>query len=224
MSDVVLIAGGFHGGWYFDPIVGDLVAAGHQVVAPTLPGLDPGTAVIAPINLSTHIDAVRRIITENALEDVVLVGHSYAGAVITGVAALEPARISRLIHLDTVIPESGQSVWELVSPDIQSALLRACDDGLTVLPDPNLIAIDPRVVPHPIATFLQRLHFDAATLTMPKHYFSAEQGPYTNVYRDLIDSEGWECTSSSLGHDLLRDAPRAVADYLLERIPARRSR
>jgi hypothetical protein len=123
--------------------------------------------------------------------------------------------------LDSVIPLSGQSVWELVSPEIQSGLLSACDDGFTVVPDPGLKAIDPRVVAHPIATFLQRLHFDEKSLSMPKSYFSAADGPYTNVYRSLVGTEGWECTSHPFGHDLLREAPQAVLEYLLARMPAR---
>jgi pimeloyl-ACP methyl ester carboxylesterase len=217
MADIVLIAGGFHGGWYFDPIVDDLVTAGHRVVAPTLPGLEPDASPETPVNLKTHIDAVLNVISQEGLEDVVLVGHSYAGAVITGVAAIIPTNISQLIHLDTVIPQSGQNVWELVSTEIQSALLSACDDGFTVIPDPGLVAIDPRVVAHPIASFLQRLHFDAELLTMPKSYFSAQQGPYTNVYRTLLGQEGWECTSHPYGHDLLREAPEVVSAYLLDR-------
>ena len=218
MADIVLVAGGFHGGWYFDPIIEGLEAAGHRVAAPTLPGLEPDARADVPVNLDTHIEAVRAVIAQRQSEDVVLVGHSYAGAVITGVAALDPASVSQLIHLDSVIPLSGQSVLELVSPEIQAALLSACDDGFTVEPDPGLKALDPRVVAHPIATFLQRLHFDEDSLTMPKSYFSAAEGPYTNVYRALVDTDGWECTSHPFGHDLLREAPDAVLDYLLARV------
>jgi pimeloyl-ACP methyl ester carboxylesterase len=219
MADIVLVAGGFHGGWYFDPIIEGLEAAGHRVVAPTLPGLEPDARADALVNLDTHINAVREVIVDQGLRKVVLVGHSYAGAVITGVAALAPDEISQLIHLDSVIPLSGQSVWDLVSAEIQASLLGACDDGFTVVPDPGLVAVDPRVVAHPIATFLQRLHFDDSTLSMPKSYFSAEQGPYTNVYRELVGTAGWDCTSHPFGHDLLREAPEAVLDYLLSRVP-----
>ena len=218
MADIVLVAGGFHGGWYFDPIIEGLEAAGHRVAAPTLPGLEPDARADVPVNLDTHIEAVRAVIAQRQSEDVVLVGHSYAGAVITGVAALDPASVSQLIHLDSVIPLSGQSVLELVSPEIQAALLSACDDGFTVDPDPGLKALDPRVVAHPIATFLQRLHFDEAMLTMPKSYFSAAEGPYTNVYRERLGTDGWECTSHPFGHDLLREAPDAVLEYLLARV------
>jgi pimeloyl-ACP methyl ester carboxylesterase len=220
MADIVLVPGGFHGGWYFDPIVGDLVAAGHRVSAVTLPGLEPGARADEPVNLDTHVAAVRTVIREHGFEDVVLVGHSYAGAVITGVAALMPDEVSHLIHLDTVIPRPGQSVWEQVSTEIQSALLGACDDGFTVIPDPGLAEVDPRVVAHPIATFLQRLHFDEAALTMPKSYFSAAEGPYTDVYRTRVDEPGWECTTHPYGHDLLREAPAAVSAYVLERVAA----
>jgi pimeloyl-ACP methyl ester carboxylesterase len=218
MADIVLIAGGFHGGWYFAPIVGGLEAAGHRVVAPTLPGLEPGAHADLPVNLDTHIAAVREVLVEEGLEHVVLVGHSYAGAVITGVAAADPGRIAHLIHLDSVIPAPGESVWEQVSAEIQAALLGACNDGFRVDPDPGLAAVDPRVVPHPIATFLQRLHFDPTVLSMPKSYFSAADGPYTDVYRSLADLQGWECTSHPYGHDLLREAPEAVLEYLLSRV------
>jgi pimeloyl-ACP methyl ester carboxylesterase len=219
MADVVLVAGGFHGGWYFDPIVDRLEAAGHRVAAPTLPGLEPSAPADALVNLDTHIRAVLEIIERERMTDVVLVGHSYGGAVITGAAARAPETVSRLIHLDSVFPRSGQSVWELVSQEIQAALLGACDDGFRVDPDPGLVAVDPRVVSHPIATFLQRLHFDEDSLTMPKSYASAEQGPYTNVYREVLNAPGWDCISLPYGHDLLREAPEVVADFILERVP-----
>jgi pimeloyl-ACP methyl ester carboxylesterase len=221
MADIVLVAGGFHGGWYFDPIVTRLEAAGHRVSAPTLPGLDPRAPVDALVNLDSHIDAVREVIVQQEMENVVLVGHSYGGTVITGAAALAPESIAQLIHLDTVFPRSGQSVLELVSAEIQSSIFGACDDGFMVLPDPGLLAMDPRVVAHPIATFLQRLHYDEQSLTMPKSYASAEQGPYTNVYRSVLGAPGWDCASLPYGHDLVREAPEVVADFILERVPVR---
>ncbi|MEY4000278.1 MAG: hypothetical protein RLZZ626_633, partial [Actinomycetota bacterium] len=71
MTNVILVAGTAHGGWYFDPLIPTLTAGGHRVFAPTLSGLDPNTKVSTPINLDTHATDILRIIEENALDEVV---------------------------------------------------------------------------------------------------------------------------------------------------------
>ena len=96
MANIILVAGTFHGGWYWDPILPTLKEAGHNVFTPTLSGLKEENEH-KPINLETHIEDVLKIIEDNLLADVILLGWSYAGMVITGVADRARTKIQKLI-------------------------------------------------------------------------------------------------------------------------------
>lgn len=85
----VLVHGGWHGGWCWKKLTSLLAAAGHTVHTPTLTGLDDRAHLLTPeVNLDTHIEDVRALLFYEDLHDVVLVGHSYGGMVIAGVAPL----------------------------------------------------------------------------------------------------------------------------------------
>src|SRR6476660_1698835 len=97
MTAFVLVHGAWHGGWCWKRVTPLLRAAGHEVFAPTLTGLGERAHLASRgINLDTHINDVVMLMEAEELEDVVLVGHSYAGMVITGVADRAPQRIRRL--------------------------------------------------------------------------------------------------------------------------------
>lgn len=100
--------GGYLGGKIWDSIIPTLEAHNYGVFAPTL--RDGHRS-----NLSRHIDQICTLMTENDLKDVILVGHSYGGIIITGVAAKMPERISRLVYLDAALPETGQSLFDVIS-------------------------------------------------------------------------------------------------------------
>lgn len=108
MTPFVLVHGAFHGGWCWKCVTRRLRDAGHSVYAPTLTGLGDREHLLDPsVNLSTHIQDVVNVLVYEDLHNVPLVGHSYAGMVIAGVAEAVPARLSRLIYLDAVIPVDG---------------------------------------------------------------------------------------------------------------------
>ena len=87
MADIVMVAGGWHGGWAFTPIARELRARGHEVFTPTLTGLGERSHLAhAAVNLQTHIEDVVNVVLFERLTDIILCGHSYAGMVITGVA------------------------------------------------------------------------------------------------------------------------------------------
>ena len=108
MANFILIAGTYHGGWYWDQVVPALIKAGHKVFAPSLSGLDAGNPINSQINLDTHITDVLRIIEDNNLDEVVLVGWSYGGMVITGAADRTEAKVKKLIYLDAQSPKPGE--------------------------------------------------------------------------------------------------------------------
>ena len=96
-----------------------LTAAGHEVYRPTLTGLGEKVHLSNPdIDLTTHINDIANVILFEDLKDVVLVGHSYGGMVITGVMNQIPGRIKHAVFLDAAVPEDGtsaQDLWNMVS-------------------------------------------------------------------------------------------------------------
>ena len=110
----VLVHGAWHGGWCWQRVNDRLTALGHRVFAPTLTGVGERSHLNSPsVNLSTHISDVVNEIQWKSLEDVVLVGHSYAGMVITGAAEQVAAKIASIVYLDAFIPADGQSLGDL---------------------------------------------------------------------------------------------------------------
>ena len=117
MANFVLVHGAWIGGWYWRPIAQKLRAAGHEAYAPTLTGLGERIHLMNPsINLDTHVTDVANIIKEEGLSDVVLVGHSYGGMVVTGVADALPSKIKSLVYLDAFVPKNGDALVNFVPP------------------------------------------------------------------------------------------------------------
>ena len=115
MSTVVLVPGACHGGWWYQPLVARIEQSEHAARAVTLAGLEDEPQLNKLITLRTHIDQVADEIPAGG--DVVLVGHSYAGSVITGVADRLPTRIAALVYLDAFLPEDGDSCWSMTSAE-----------------------------------------------------------------------------------------------------------
>jgi pimeloyl-ACP methyl ester carboxylesterase len=144
---------GFHGGWYFSPILADIAKAGHNVHAVTLTGLgDRRHLGDGKTNLDTHIQDVISLIEHERLENVIILGHSYAGMVISGVADRLAGQIKTVIYLDALVPDNGDSIFKLM-PDVSIHVFCGLTaDGITAPPPPGL---DPRACAHPLASFLQ---------------------------------------------------------------------
>lgn len=107
----VLVHGAWLGGWCWKKVIPRLRAAGHVVFAPTLTGLGERAHLLTPeIDLDTHIEDVVAVLEYEDLTNVVLVGHSYAGMVIAGVAQKAAPRLTELVYLDSFLPENGKSV------------------------------------------------------------------------------------------------------------------
>jgi pimeloyl-ACP methyl ester carboxylesterase len=230
-----LVPGGAHGGWCYQKVARLLRAAGHEVHALTLTGVGERSHLVSPdVDLDLHIQDVVQVLEFEDLRDVVLVGHSYGGMVITGVADRAPDRVGRLVYLDAANPADGQSLLEIARPMMEPA--RAAGqviDGveLVLLPfpeagrfygvtDPDDVAwMDARLTGHPWKCFEQplRLTDPAALAKLPTYHIVCTS---TLATRDpqLIEqarSAGrlWEIDT---GHDLMITEPQAVTDALLE--------
>ena len=109
----VLVHGAWHGGWCWTRVSPLLRAAGHTVFAPTLTGLGERSHLLTrDVDLDTHITDIVQVLEFEDLENVVLVGHSYGGMVITGVADKASDRISQLVYLDAMLPENGKATTD----------------------------------------------------------------------------------------------------------------
>jgi pimeloyl-ACP methyl ester carboxylesterase len=118
MSTIVLVHGAWQSAGTWDLLTPVLEEHGHRVVAPVLSGLGTDQGHLSPgITLRKHIEDVSFELAKIP-EPVILVGHSYAGMIISGVAEASPAQIRRLVFLDAFIPENGQSALELLPPEI----------------------------------------------------------------------------------------------------------
>ena len=108
MATYVLVHGAWHGGWCWNRVAPLLRAKGHDVYTPTLTGLGERVHLASPeVDLSTHVTDVVNVIEFEDLRNVILMGHSYGGQVITGVAGVIPQRIAQLAYLDAVVPNDG---------------------------------------------------------------------------------------------------------------------
>jgi pimeloyl-ACP methyl ester carboxylesterase len=115
MSTYLLVHGAWHSGQCWERVVPLLASAGHRVVTPSLTGYGDKAQLLGPeVGLDTHVDDIVGLIIEEDLTDVVLVGHSYAGLVISSAANRVPDRIAQLVYLDAMVPEDGETAADVM--------------------------------------------------------------------------------------------------------------
>jgi pimeloyl-ACP methyl ester carboxylesterase len=125
MTNYVLVGGAWLGGWCWQPVARRLRDNGHDAYPATLTGLGEREHLSRPeIDLDTHITDVVNLIEFEDLHEVVLLGHSYAGIVVTGVADRIPDRISRLVYLDSGPTPDGLSFLDMQPPDVKHHIER----------------------------------------------------------------------------------------------------
>ncbi|MEV6042243.1 MULTISPECIES: alpha/beta fold hydrolase [Streptomyces] len=220
MATFVLVPGGWHGGWYYSGLAARLREAGHRALPVTLSGIGERAHLNgSAVNLDTHIEDVLAVLASEQVTDAVLVGHSYGGMVITGVAdRAGPGVVRRLVYSDAYIPQDGESCWELTTEAFRQLFLEgAAGDGHSVQPPPGL---DPRTTAHPLASFLQRIVLGGEGLdrvtTRDYVYLSGWSGtPFAGVYEKLSADPGWRTHVLESSHNVLRDAPDEFEQILL---------
>ena len=234
MATYVLVHGGGHGGWCWQRLAPLLREAGHEVYTPTLTGLGERAHLLRPeIDLDTHIADVVGVLRYEGCTDVILVGHSYGGMVITGAADRAAGRVGRLVYLDAAIPEDGQSLVAVAGTLMAAARAgsRVVDGVELVLwPDSDAVQYygitDPedvawmwdKLTPHPWKCFEQplRLNDPAALARIPRaeiHTTSSLSMAPPGTAEALAGKEQTWVVDS--GHDLMVTEPKAVAGILL---------
>lgn len=227
MAIYVLVPGGFGGSWIWREIKKNLCAAGHEVFTPSLTGMGERVHLANPeIDLSTHIQDVVNEITYGELYEVNLVGYSYSGLVITGVAEKIPDRISKLIYLDALVPEDKQSYIDLIGPELAALGMQAVQaygEGWKYF-GANLP--DQRFTFQPVKTGLEKLSLsNPQAAALPRVFVYCLQGktgedpnlfPVTRAAEKVRHDPRWRYYEIDTDHNMVLTHPRAVADILLE--------
>lgn len=232
MAVFVLVHGGGHGGWCWQPVARRLRAMGHEVHAPSLAGLgDRRHLLSADIDLLTHIEDIVSLLFCEDLTDVILVGHSYGGMVITGAADASARRIKRLVYLDAAMPRAGESLLDC-SPGLEQFNDVRIVDGIPLgLWPENVIGpvyglhgalaqwALPRLSAHPWRSFETKLALpnEAELRRIPRAIIncagSLARRPAETRSRWL---DGDFVRDVDCGHDLMLTEPEVVSRLLLE--------
>lgn len=220
MSTYVLIPGACHGAWCFDDLAAALRKGGHRVLAYTLTGVaERAHLAHAGVNLDTHIaDVVNAVKVDTDDDRLVLVGHSYGGMVITGVADRIPQRVDALVYLDALVPHDGESCWHLVNDEERNWYLDVDDTGYGV---PPLPFFDDRASAHPLASFLQRIRLTGDLSGFRRRHFVYAlrwpgDSPLRPSYERVRDDPSWNVHELDGGHNLMRDNPDDLVRILLD--------
>ena len=234
MATFVLVHGAWHGGWCWWKVAPLLRAAGHEVYTTTLTGLGERAHLGTPqTDLDTHIQDVVGVLECEELVGVVLVGHSYAGMVITGVADRAPGRLAHLVHLDAYVPAVGQAVVDIFPAGAQRwpAEADAHGDGWRFPPpdpagwritdDADLRRLRTHLVAHPLASVLQPLRLTrppGAGLPRTYIYCAEKAAPdsFTAAAARVRTDPAWRYRELPTGHEAMITMPRETADLLLE--------
>jgi len=230
MATFVLVHGAWHGAWCWRRVERLLAARGHQVFAPTLTGVGERSHLLnADIDLDTHILDVVNLIKRQELTDVVLVGHSYGGLVISGAAEAVGPAIATFVMLDAFHPEDGQSLLDVNVPAVAEAVRAAERNGATTLPpraaalfnvnDNDRAWVDAQCTPQPIKSFTQKLKLTGARERIAnKAYIRAASYPNPAFDQGLAAAraKGWRTYEVPCGHDVMIDKPDRLAEILEE--------
>ncbi len=216
----VLVHGAWHGGWCWRRVADRLTAKGHYVVAPALSGVGERSHLKPEdIDLTTQIDDVVGEIKWKDLEDIVLVGHSYGGMVITGVAEQMHERIGAIVYLDAFMPGDGQALADFSSrASWPEPVTPAPPASYFHVNDKDVAWVQGKLTAHPTRCFTQKLKVTGAYQSIPKKVYIraplfANKGFDQALARCRADS-AWQTMTVTCGHDVMIDQPAELAATL----------
>jgi pimeloyl-ACP methyl ester carboxylesterase len=232
------VHGAWHGGWCWRRVVDILTTRGHKVFAPSLTGLgDRAHLFSKEISLQTHVDDILSLVDAEELADFILVGHSYGGFVISGVADTLRERVSHYIYLDGSVPPqmaTGTSFsWAAFNPpDAREARLKTIREegnGIALpAPPPSAFAVTSpadvawlqrRLLPMPVGTYTGTFTFkNSGSNGLKRSYIASNKPPYALLAatHDLVRNDStWSFSTLNAGHDSMVTAPEELAAVLI---------
>ena len=233
----VLVHGAWHGGWCWRRVADVLMARGNRVFTPTLTGVgDRAHLFSKDISLQTHVEDILAVVETEELSDFVLVGHSYGGFVISGVADALRERVSHYVYLDASVPPDmspGASFsWADFNPpearEARLKLVREQGNGVALpAPPPSAFAVTKasdvawlqrRLRPMPVGTYIGTFTFaSSGSNGLKRTYIASSKPPYAllvSTRNRIRDDNTWSFTTIEAGHDSMVTAPDELA-YLL---------
>ncbi len=226
--------GAWHGAWCWERVTPLLRDAGYQVHTPVLPGQGERIAEISTaITLNTHIDSVVSYLDVHQLNNVVLVGHSYGGAVISGVADRAAPRLRQLVYLDALVFDNGQSLASLSGPAAWATRMKAVEQagrgvglppgtpesfGVTDPQDRDWVAAKltlqpvntfatPLILQHPLGNALPKVYIDCNAPAMAS----------VNSFKSKVRQQsGWTYDTLASGHDAMVIVPKPLSAMLVK--------
>jgi pimeloyl-ACP methyl ester carboxylesterase len=227
----VLVHGSSAGGWCYRRVADLLERGGHKVFTPTFTGLGERSHLMSGmITLDTHIADVVNVIRWESLESVVLVGHSYGGWIISGVAEQVEKKIASIVFLDAFMPENGQRVLDTNSPrsraEIEEALKRA--EVSRPPPHPSVWKVNAKdqawvaekFTAQPIGVAFTPIRLTGARDRVPKKTYARATGydnpNFEKAYAKVKADPSWRTFEMPCGHEVMIDMPERTAEILLE--------
>jgi pimeloyl-ACP methyl ester carboxylesterase len=221
-STYVIVHGAWGGGWAFREVDAMLTADGNKVFRPTLTGQGERVHLSSPdVGLSTHINDIVNVIEYEDLHDVILVGHSYGGMVITGVADRVPDRIKHIIYLDALLPENGESLNDVFAKAGQPSTRPIVDGYIIptwVKPDqkpPHDVPISAKCFSEPITLKQQ----DAARKIPTTYILTVDPGKQPQddhfyVCYQRAEARGWKTMTMEGDHNVQWSKPKELVKLL----------
>lgn len=221
---IVFVHGAWGGGWQYTKVQSLLEEAGLVVYRPTMTGLGERVHLGGPeVGLSTHIEDIVNVLEFEDLEDVVLVGHSYGGMVIAGVADRVPGRIAKLVYFDAMLPEDGESVVSLFGDALDSMATAGDGDTESWQLVPRWVEegeLPPVDVPQPLLTFTEPIVLDDPLAAQLPAVFllTVEAGKEVDdfdVFADRARRRGWQVVEMEGSHNPHWFQPDAFVEVFL---------
>ncbi len=231
---IVLVHGSCHGGWCWDKLLPYLKKDNNQIYTPTLTGLGERSHLLFEnINLSTHIKDIVQVFEYQNLYNVTLIGHSYGGMVIGGVAEIMPDRIKSMIFLDAYIPQNGKSAFDLI-PGLEKIyrqrslkekgkewlVLSYTPEEFGVMDSDDIAWMKNRLCPMPFHTHDEPLFMqNVKSKVLPKFYITFSdfgESMFKSIESKKTSSENWNYFELRRGHDTIITAPKELSKLLLE--------
>jgi pimeloyl-ACP methyl ester carboxylesterase len=227
----VLVHGASQGGWCWRRVSDRLEGRGHKVFTPTLTGLGERSHLMsAKVDLDMHIADVVNVIKWESLEGIVLVGHSYGGWVVSGVAEQMLPAIASIVFLDAFMPENGQKGLDLNSERSKAEIARAVANGDISRPPPPATTwnvnekdrawVDAKQTAQPIGVSLKPIALTGARDKVAKKtYIRATDYPNPNFdlfYARTKADPSWRTYAVHCGHDVMIDMPDRLVEILEE--------
>ncbi len=226
---IVFVHGAWAGGWHYTKVEPLLEEAGFRVFRPTMTGLGERFHLAREdVGLSSHIADIVNVLEFEDLDDVVLVGHSYGGMVISGVADRVPQRIRKLIYMDAIVPESGESVMDLSGGAIETMAEAGAGGAEPWQLVPRWVKpgkLPPVDVPQSMLTFTEPIvlnNSDAANI--PAVFIltieAGKESDSFDFFADRARARHWQVITMEGGHNPQWFQPEALVEVLLEVVGA----